>query len=305
MQIARVALVVLGLVLANAAHATPVQRTFVASTGLDTNACSASAPCRTFAAAQGQTNSGGEIIVLDSAGYGSMTITKSLSIVAAEGAYAGVSVPSGTGIYIGAAGVDVMLKGLTINGQGGSTGIYMASGNSLTVVDCAINNFTVYGIFVGSPSSVTIERTTLDRDYSGIYFGAGAQGTVSNVSIRNSSWVGLWAVASSQTRDTVVQVSDSLINGAKWSLVANSSDATYRADIQATRVQVHGATDIGVDAEYQNGRINLSECVITHNGVGVRAFSGGTIDTLQDNVVIHNSSNSDASTGSINAYSKS
>ena len=64
----------------------------IALTAVDANTCSLAAPCRTFAAALGQTNAGGEIVVLDSAGYGPMTINKAVSIVVPPGIYAGVSV---------------------------------------------------------------------------------------------------------------------------------------------------------------------------------------------------------------------
>ena len=94
-----------------------VQRTFVSVSGSDANVasnCSASSPCRGFSAALGVTDSGGEIIVQTSGGYGPVTIGKSVSIVAPEGIYAGISVFSGNGVTISAAGVNVILKGLTI-----------------------------------------------------------------------------------------------------------------------------------------------------------------------------------------------
>jgi hypothetical protein len=68
------------------------QRTFVASTGNDANACSIAAPCGGFARAITQTSAGGEVIVLDSAGYGVVTITQSVSIIASTEVYAGISV---------------------------------------------------------------------------------------------------------------------------------------------------------------------------------------------------------------------
>src|SRR5262245_6327741 len=45
------------------------QRTFVSGSGSDANACSRTAPCRTFTQALSQTSAGGEVVVLDSAGY--------------------------------------------------------------------------------------------------------------------------------------------------------------------------------------------------------------------------------------------
>ena len=56
--------------------AATAQPKFVASTGNDAAACSLAQPCRGFARAIAQTSAGGEVIVLDSAGYGPVTITK-------------------------------------------------------------------------------------------------------------------------------------------------------------------------------------------------------------------------------------
>src|ERR1700709_1168884 len=94
-------------------------RSFVSGHGLDSNACTLAAPCRTFAVAFTHTNAGGEIDVLDTAGYGPLVIDKSISIVN-DGAIASVLVPSGgTGITITAGANDaVSLRGLTIEGAG-------------------------------------------------------------------------------------------------------------------------------------------------------------------------------------------
>src|SRR5215472_15085253 len=69
-----------------------VQRTFVSVSGSDGNTCTRTAPCRTLAQAISQTNAGGEVVVLDSAGYGSVTISKSITVTAPAGVYAGISV---------------------------------------------------------------------------------------------------------------------------------------------------------------------------------------------------------------------
>ena len=53
--------------------------TFVSGAGDDINPCSRSMACRTFAGAIGKTAAGGTISVLDSAGYGSVIISKSIT----------------------------------------------------------------------------------------------------------------------------------------------------------------------------------------------------------------------------------
>jgi hypothetical protein len=120
--------------------ATPAQaqatRTFVsAQSGSDSNPCSRSLPCRTFAFAITLTNAGGEINTLDPGGYGTVTITKSISIVSPLGE-AGVLVPSGgTGITISAGANDTInLRGLIIEGGSlGAVGIKFNSGQALTI----------------------------------------------------------------------------------------------------------------------------------------------------------------------------
>ena len=77
-------------------------RTFVSGYGADTGACGITAPFRSFAYAAPQTASGGEITVLDSAGYGTVTITGSLTITNPGGVEAGITVTSGNAITIAA-----------------------------------------------------------------------------------------------------------------------------------------------------------------------------------------------------------
>ena len=61
-------------------------------TGNDINPCSLTQPCRGFTAAIAQVIAGGEVIALDSAAYGPVTITQSVSIIGPAGVYVGISV---------------------------------------------------------------------------------------------------------------------------------------------------------------------------------------------------------------------
>jgi hypothetical protein len=126
----------IALALTAAAHA--VERptaidTFVSGLGNDSNAstnCPRASPCRTFAAAYPVTHSGGDIIALDPADYGPLTITGPISILGVEGAI--IAVASGTtGIAINAPASDkIVIKDLSISGAGesGTTGIALANG---------------------------------------------------------------------------------------------------------------------------------------------------------------------------------
>src|SRR3982074_1469419 len=59
-------------------------RTWVSGVGDDVNPCSRTAPCKTFAGAISKTATGGYINCLDPAGYGAVTITKSITIQCEE-----------------------------------------------------------------------------------------------------------------------------------------------------------------------------------------------------------------------------
>src|SRR5436309_470243 len=88
-------------------------RSWVASFGVDTNDCTRPAPCRTFGRAVTVSNPGAEVVVMDSAGYGPVTIDKAISIIAPPSVHAAIAPPSGDAITI-ATGIafPVILRGL-------------------------------------------------------------------------------------------------------------------------------------------------------------------------------------------------
>src|SRR3984893_10856425 len=100
-------------------------RTWVSGVGSDSNPCSRTAPCATFAGAYSKTAASGEINVLDPGGFGAVTISKSITI-RSDHVEAGVLVAGTNGITINTAGTDrVVLEGLDIDG--GGTGLHGVS----------------------------------------------------------------------------------------------------------------------------------------------------------------------------------
>ena len=141
-------------------------RVFVSVTGNDANPCTAGSPCKTFQTAYNAVLAGGEISVLDTGGYGTLTIAKALSIVSPAGVEASIAIPSGgTGITISAGSSDkVSLRGLTLDGQGmAGFGIDFVSGQSLTVEDCIVRNMTIDGLdffsFTSAPQTLTVSNS--------------------------------------------------------------------------------------------------------------------------------------------------
>jgi hypothetical protein len=139
------------------------QRTFVSTTGVNNPSCSLASPCRDFTSAIAATSAGGEVIVLDSGGYGSVTIGQAVSIIAPPGVYAGISVFAGDdGVTVAAGPADkVTLRGLSINGQGGNRGIVIASGGEVNIEQCIVANMGGDGIQVNGGHAISLRGSIL------------------------------------------------------------------------------------------------------------------------------------------------
>src|SRR5438034_11212397 len=75
-------------------------RSAVSINGLDTNPCTVTSPCRSFAQALISTALNGEVIALDSGGFGSFLVFQDVIVEGTPGVYAGVTVASGTAITV-------------------------------------------------------------------------------------------------------------------------------------------------------------------------------------------------------------
>ncbi|MBI5271931.1 MAG: hypothetical protein HY856_19890 [Burkholderiales bacterium] len=126
---------------AGAAHA-QATRTWVSGVGDDANPCSRTAPCKTFAGAISKTATGGQISTLDPGGYGSVTITKAISIVSEGSGEAGILSSFTNGVVVNApTGSMVYLRGLQIEGAGsGLAGVVVISGD-VHIENTSIRNF--------------------------------------------------------------------------------------------------------------------------------------------------------------------
>jgi hypothetical protein len=159
-------LAVIALTLATSAYAQP-SRVFVSGNGLDTNPCTVTQPCRTFQQAHNVAAANGEIDVLDPAGYGSLTITKGISIQAHG--FGGITQadPNANAITIAVTTSDpVMLNGLLIDGGGsGEFGVRINSGQSVTILNSVVRHFQVgIGNYTSTAGSNLLVEDTVASD---------------------------------------------------------------------------------------------------------------------------------------------
>jgi hypothetical protein len=276
---------------------TPTQaqsRVFVAAQGSDGNPCSFALPCRSFQHAHDVVASGGEIDVLDPAGYGALTITKAISI---QGhGFAGLAVPSGDGITINAGAADkINLRGLLLDGIGsGQQGVVFNSGGTLAIQDCLIRNFALAGIlFTPTTSSALLVSDThvAANSLSGINVSPLSSVTLTGViervvSVGNGA-SGIRLAAGSVTATTNFIISESVV-----SANAGNGVTVAGAGGQITVMVWHSAIANnavnGLSASGNTGMIRVTKSTITGNGTGIATASSGQIISFGDNSLAGN-----------------
>ena len=235
-------------------------RTFVSSAGSDANDCSRSSPCRTFQRAHDAVTAGGEVVALDSAGYGAVNITKSVTITG-EGVHAAATSPSGGGnvVTVNGAGITVLLRHIQIQSHpasAGGTGIFARNFAALHVEGCTVRASSTGFQFLpnladGTPARKLFIKDSIFRNNGGsgiLHSNAAATGTLSatieRTRIENNTFGG------GEFRFAKVTLRDCLSSGNAFTGILASEGA----------------------------EVNVESCVSTYNGNhGMAAFDGGII----------------------------
>lgn len=271
-------------------------RTWVSGVGDDANPCSRTAPCKTFAGAISKTAAGGEINCLDPAGFGAVTITKSISIDCHH-TLGGILAASVNGVIINALSTDkIILRGLDINGAGGAgglDGVRFLAGGSLRVEDTTINNMT-NGINIGVNQAANVEvfvTNSYIRNNSnvGIFLSNAAAGLVHTVvedSTVDNNVFGLFG--SSNTRTTVR--GSTFSGNSNTGILAQVNPGATTAEINVDTCVITGNTtglSAGASAAANLGKLKVSNSTISANGTGVNAGNGEAL-SFCDNKLLGN-----------------
>jgi hypothetical protein len=154
-------------------------RSFVSSTGIDSNPCTITQPCQSFAVAYTKISANGIIAALDPGKYGPLTITGPVTVNG--NGWAALTAPANSnGITVNAGGSDlVRLSGLEIDGAGaGNFGVYVNSAGKLDIIDSKIEDFSstgANGLYV--PPTADVGHVTITNTYvSNNYVGLGLSG---------------------------------------------------------------------------------------------------------------------------------
>jgi len=288
-------------------------RTWISGVGDDVNPCSRTAPCKTFAGAISKTAAGGEIDCLDPGGFGTVTITKSITLDCRE-TEGSILASATSGINVNGANIVVVVRGLSINGAGttpGTYGIHVFQAQSVTVEDSYIFGFgsgAGRGISVDSTSSnvqLFVNNTTINNNTGGGIvlqpssgFSAGAD--LNNVRLLGNGITGLalstasGATALSATM-TNSQIAGGGVTGASG-VVAKAPTGTATIVIKSSSIS--GNPVYGINSNGAGAAVRVGDTAITNNGTALNAVNSGKLESFGDNDVTGNS-NLGAFTGTV------
>jgi hypothetical protein len=258
-------------------------RSFVSQEGSDSNNCSITAPCKTFAGAVTQTNAGGEIVVLNSGGYGAVTITKSITIssIGVEGAITTHS--AGAGITISAGPSDtVRIRDLTLIGGGvGTVGILVNSAQSVLIQNCSITGFTGDGVSYlpsSGPSNLNIiGMTVADNGGNGITIEPGGGSGVTAYITDVGAWGNSIGVLVSGNVHATVSVGASN-NGT--GIEATGASAV----VMVTGARASNNTGSGVLSD-SNATMYVDRLQASGNALGWQVTNSGIMKSYGDNEI--------------------
>jgi hypothetical protein len=281
-------------------------RTWVSGVGDDVNPCSRTAPCKTFAGAISKTAAGGEIDALDPGGFGTITLTKSITIDGA-GTMASILSALTNGVNVNDSAtaspgtIQVTLRNLSINGAGtGINGVRFISGKDLNVIDCIIQNVTTNGID-GNPTTATnggvgkisvintvfkrclgdgislshiagnqmkavIERTTVLECGNGLHVKSNGRATAAHSVFSQNNTNGIFAEAATSGTFSVAEV---------WT----------------SQISMNGANGVrsGNTGNLGASGVNIAQNIIDRNvSNGVLVSTGGTVGTFTNNSILGN-----------------
>lgn len=258
-------------------------RTAVSVNGNDANPCTVASPCRSFSRAISQTIAGGEVIAVDSGGYGPFSVNAAVAVLAAPGVTASMSVQSGNGVFVNAAANDrVFLRNLQIRGVGGATGIQYVSGGQLIVEGVTIVGMTSQGIDVSGTSDLRLQlRDSLIVDSVFNVMLETTTGIADALIERTVSSGGSNAYRADSNSRLVLR--DSAAVHGTYGVMVNCGTGTCNAVIENSVIHGQSLTGIRTGGLSGTASARVSNSTITANGLGVGPVSPSTLLTRSNN----------------------
>jgi hypothetical protein len=276
-------------------------RTWVSGVGDDVNPCSRTAPCKTFAGAISKTMAGGEINALDPAGYGAVTITKSMTIDC-EDTQGSILASSTFGVTVNGAGVIVTLRGLSISGapptSPGAIGVRFLQGAALNIEKCRISYFNAaspngFGIQFASSTSakLMVSDTTISNNGAGATGGgiqiagtSGVNAALVRTQVINNAGVGIIVDGTGGgSKNAVIQDCQISANSGNG-VTSTSTNGNIKTIVTGSTIS---SNSVGLNSTGAQSTVLVGGSTITANLTGV-STSAGTMQSMKNNFIAGN-----------------
>jgi hypothetical protein len=283
-------------------------RTWVSGVGDDLNPCSRTAPCKTWAGAISKTFIHGEIDALDPGGFGTVTITKSITLDGA-GTFASILASGTNGININIAPGnsddpfrEVTIRGLSINGSGatgtigtrtGIKGISIANNGAaiVQIEDSIIQSFSQNGIIILGSSAVNLNvNNTQIKNCTGAGISADTSAGIARVTMRNSSITNSGTGLNARRNSRVAMINSTVAFNTVGVFVEGNG-GTAVAVLESCQIANNTGNGIqaGGGAATNNSVARLSNNIINNNGgSGVSIQANGSVESFLNNKIVGN-----------------
>jgi hypothetical protein len=297
-SLAIIAGTLLALVLPQAPAQAQATRTWVSGVGDDVNPCSRTAPCKTFAGAISKTAVNGEINCLDPGGFGTLTITKAITINCEE-TLGSVLACNVAGFNINAPATDIVtLKGIEIEGcNNGSNGINFNTGAALHLHKIQIRKFTGNGINVVVTNAAKLfvadayitDNGGNTATNGGIVIKPGAGGTVSasihRVQLENNS---NGVIADGTSGSVALNARETIAAGSPNNgFLATTTGSASAVVVDSCTAASNGT---GVNANGGSAFLRIGSSTVSGNATGVASGGGATLQSFKNNQIVGNAS---------------
>jgi hypothetical protein len=265
--------------------------------GNDSNACSRTAPCQTFAAALAQTAAGGEIDVLDPGDFGAVTITKAITLDGGGSQFASIPTSGTSGITISAGSTDVViLRNLQFNGtgSGGTEGVAINSAAKVIIEKCDIFGFSGAAIQVivsTGTLALTVQESTLHNNGGALGIkpsgGAVVTASIERTHADGSTGGGI-RVDGTAGGSSTIAISDSSISLNASNGLNAVSGPSGNVQVDLTRVVVADNGEAGVQANNSTGGtsvVTVGNSILSNNGSAWSIVGGATLLDFKNNQV--------------------
>jgi hypothetical protein len=274
---------------------------YVSGKGLDTNACTLSAPCRTAGHALTVAGDGGTISCLDAGPYfegvgSNFSFTLDCRGVVYEGL-----VFSNIISTTGGSSQHVTIRHVIFDGALGGVAVQIGAGTGNVVVEnCTFQNFTAPpGVAIQfSPQLADAHLTITDSVFTNNGTGTGGGGVIIQPS-------------GARAKATAV-IERTQVTGNTYGIVANGSNGTALVDIRyssvagnvldgiwsyaggfVTSIVVEHSASVqnggnGINATGANAFVSLNDSTVAWNTTGLATSSSGTILSYKNNVIAGN-----------------